>query len=181
MKKENIVLGLVILALVVGGFALFKGGTPGRNGVDGVSFGATPGLDREGPTLCDNGACYSPFRQPFYTATTTICSILSPNATTTLGRLSVYFAVSSTTASTITIGKGLAGVVTNATTTLISKADLAANATKITVLASTTPVSAEEDQVQVFGPKTRLNVGMAGGVGTFSPTGACTGVFNSVQ
>jgi hypothetical protein len=101
-------------------------------------------------------------------ATTTVCAIQSPAATSTLRFGSIRFGVSSTSATTVYIAKATTPY---ATTTALGQCALAANA-QGTCLASTTP-TVNVDPAQVFAPNTYLVVGMTGGVGTFSPTGTC--------
>lgn len=101
-------------------------------------------------------------------ATTTVCALQAPAATSTLEFASIRFSVSSTTASTVTIAKATTPY---ATTTLLASGSVAANA-QATLVASTTN-SVVVDGIGVFAPNTYLVVGMAGGAGTFSPTGVC--------
>jgi len=113
------------------------------------------------------------------TATTSVCSFLSPAATSTLEFLTVDFDVSSTTASVITIATGAN---TTATTTVIgNEYNIAANA-KATIIASST----DSDFVSglngmIIAPSQYINVGMKGGAGTFSPTGNCITRFTVVS
>lgn len=96
-------------------------------------------------------------------ATTTVCALQSPSATSTLLHASIRFSVSSTTASTVTLAKASTPY---ATTTSLGAVSLAANAQGIAV-ASTTGS-------HIFSPNTYFVVGMAGnGANTYSPTGTC--------
>lgn len=104
------------------------------------------------------------------TGTTTVCAIKSPAATSTLVFADVDFSVSSTTASIIHLAKATTAF---ATTTSLGSVALAANA-QGTVVASTSPAAGA---ATVFAPNTYFVVGMAGGVGTFSPVGNCTAQF----
>jgi len=103
-------------------------------------------------------------------ATTTVCAIQSPAATSTLEFASVKLSVSSSTASIVHIAKASTAY---ATTTLLGLAAVSANA-QDTVIASTSPAAGE---ATIFAPNTYLVVGMQGGVGTFSPTGRCSAVW----
>lgn len=99
-------------------------------------------------------------------ATTTICAIQAPAATSTLLTSQMRFDVSSTSASVITIAKATTAF---ATTTIIGTAySIAANAQAF-IQASTSPTG----PALVFAPNTYLVVGIQGGIGTFSPTGTC--------
>lgn len=100
-------------------------------------------------------------------ATTTVCALQSPAATSTLVFASITFKVSSTTASTITVAKATTAY---ATTTVLNTSSLGANAQGTLIVASST---AGVDGNAVFSPNNYLVVGMAGGIGTFSPTGTC--------
>jgi len=102
-------------------------------------------------------------------ATTTVCAIQSPAATSTLVGGGIRLQVSSTTASTVTIAKATTPY---ATTTLINSSSVSANA-QATILAASTSVSALSQTDRTFAPNQYLVVGMAGGSGTFSPTGVC--------
>jgi len=107
-------------------------------------------------------------------ATTTVCALQSPAATSTLLTASIRYSVSSTTASTVTMAKATTAY---ATTTLIGGGSLAANA-QGTFNATTTLAQATSlDGVMVFAPSAYLVVGMAGGTGTFSPTGTCQAIW----
>lgn len=103
------------------------------------------------------------------TATTTVCAIQSPNATSTLISGYIQENVSSTTASTLTIAKASTAF---ATTTLINTVSVAAGASAVGIAASTT-LSALEQTNRTFAPSQWIVVGQAGGTGTFSPTGVC--------
>jgi hypothetical protein len=113
-------------------------------------------------------------RIAFTTATTTVCAIQSPNATSTLVYGSAMFTVSSTSASTVNMARATTAF---ATTTSLGNGIFAANA-QGTVIASTTPSSVATDGSQVFPPSTWFVVGMTGGTGTFSPTGYCSAEWN---
>lgn len=99
-------------------------------------------------------------------ATTTPWALQSPSATSTLIAAWCRVDVSSTTASTLTIARAATPY---ATTTLLGRYGIAANA-QATVVASSTPTAGE---ATTFSPNTYLVVGMAGGIGTFSPSGSC--------
>lgn len=107
------------------------------------------------------------------TSTTTICALQAPNATSTLLTGGLKLDTSSTTASTVTIAKGAHS---NATTTLIREASVAANA-KATVIAASTTLSALEQTNRTFAPNEWLVMSLTGGTGTFSPTGTCNAVW----
>ncbi len=110
-------------------------------------------------------------------ASTTVCALLpSASATTTLVTGTVNLSVSSTTASTVTIAKSSTAF---ATTTLINSASVSANA-QATVLAASTTINSSAQADAIFAPGQYLVVSLTGGTGTFSPTGTCSAVFQSV-
>lgn len=115
-------------------------------------------------------------RRALAQATTTICAIRSPQATSTLDHASVRFTVSSTTASIITIAKATTAF---ATTTIIgNQVSIAANA-QATIIATTTSAQVTS-QTAVFAPNDWLVIGMQGGIGTMSPTGICQAKFTEI-
>lgn len=110
-----------------------------------------------------------PTANPLTVATTTVCAIQSPAATSTMLSGGVRMTTSSTTASTVTLAKATTAF---ATTTLIgSQVAVAANAQTM-ITASTT-----SDNIRIFGPSEWFVVGMQGGVGSFSPVGTCHATF----
>lgn len=104
-------------------------------------------------------------------ATTTVCAIQSPNATTTIMSASLLETVSSTTASTITLATSTTAF---ATTSLITTAAIGANAQGVLTWDS----GANNGTVS---PNTWLVFGQSGGTGTFSPTGVCSVLLQSIQ
>ncbi len=116
----------------------------------------------------------------FTAATTTVCAIQSPPATSTLRIAAASFGVSSTTNSVVTIAKAASAF---ATTTRLAFGTISANAqgTIVAIATSTdaTGNTSSTDPFFVFGPNQWLVVGMAdgtpeAGAGTFSPTGRCS-------
>ena len=162
--KNNLVAVAVaaVVSLVVVGFL----GKPVQN-IISQPLGAVSVLNSP---LEVNGAEVYLEGKALTTATTTVCAIKSPAATSTLTFAAVNFVVSSSTASTVTLAKATTAY---ATTTLLGVADIGANA-QDTIIASSSPAAAE---ATIFAPSTYFVVGMAGGVGTFSPTGRCTATF----
>ncbi len=127
-----------------------------------------------------DGGCYflgglhtCPVRKALTTATTTVCSIKSPAATSTLDRARITLTVSSTTASTVTIAKG---ATFNASSTLLASAPLAADA-QGTLTASSTATGVNLDNINIIAPNQYINFSMSGGNGTFSPSGSCFAEF----
>lgn len=109
------------------------------------------------------------------TATTTICAIQSPVATSTLVQAGILFSVSATTTTTIDLAKAATAF---ATTTAIGGATLASDAEGL-ILASTTPTSGLDDAM-VFAPNTWFVVGMQGNdFSDSAPVGVCHATFES--
>jgi len=176
MKTSTTVIGIIaVIGLILGGTAVLRSGTIApitEMPVIDTNVGAQSGPERNNPFECINGVCEFYNRVAYTTATTTVCAIKSPSATSTLIFGSANFTVSSSSASQVVIAKSATAF---ATTTLLGQASLGANA-RGTILATTTPLDAL-DEDRTFAPNTFFVVGMAGGIGTFSPAGACTAKF----
>lgn len=132
--------------------------------------------DIQSPYFSYGGVRFWAARAGLAQATTTVCAIQAPVATSTLIGGSVSFSVSSTSASTVTVAKATTAF---ATTTLLRTSSVSANAQAQFSLASTTSSASTaaltlDQSNRVFAPNEWLVVGMAGGVGTFSPTGSCS-------
>lgn len=124
---------------------------------------------------CVGGICtYYKKSTSLTAASTTICALQSPAATSSLVYGAVTFSVSSTSASTITLAKAATKF---STTTVLGEKALAASE-KGTVLATTTPSAGMN--TLVFSPNTYFVVGMNNGTPTGNaPVGACSAVFVS--
>lgn len=123
------------------------------------------------------GMCFT--RKPLNTASTTICAIQSPNATSTLTEYSGFIeTISSTTvASSITVAKASTPY---ATTTQIGTTIAVAAGAQVTGIASTT-IPQQGAGANIFAPNQWLVIGQQGGVGTFSPKGVCEASFGYLQ
>lgn len=119
-----------------------------------------------------HGVRLYPTSYPLKTATTTVCSIQSPLATSTLVSGGILFTTSTTTASTGAIGKASNPT---ATTSVLNTWSLAANEQGLFSASTTAQIGASA----VFAPSEFLNFTMAGNVGgtTFSPVGSCHATF----
>lgn len=160
---------LVIFALI----GLFAMKTPIKNGENSI-LGAVASPDIPSPYFSFGDVRQWAARDSDLTqATTTVCAIQSPAATSTLVAGGIQFTRSSTTASTITIAKASTAF---ATTTLINAGDVSANA-HATILAASTTLSALEQTNRIFAPNQYLVFGVQGGIGTFSPAGSCHAVW----
>lgn len=196
MIKQSAISGVVsaivavAIVLVYGGSVNFAGVTHlsglsiGDDGLE-ITDGGTVALGTGVVTVGSSGTSASTtiggftvtsVSKDFTTATTTVCAIQSPNATSSLEGGGVRMTVSSTTASIVTIAKAATAF---ATTTLINSASVGANA-QATLLAASTTLSSLEQTNRIFAPSTWLVVGMQGGTGTFSPTGSCSAIFHKI-
>ena len=165
MKK--ILIGLGVVVLLVLGVTLPRG-----NSVVQQIVGANPGPDSYSPYNSFNGI------QQWYTsraltqASSTICAIKSPSATSTLVRGSVHINTN-TTASTAVIGKATTAF---ATTTLLGQNSIAAG-TELNLVASTSPIS---NGALTFSPNTYMVVGLYGSAAV-SLTGKCQATFEVIS
>jgi hypothetical protein len=162
MNTKIIVVALVAIVIAAGGYMFPKvqnhvGSVVGPDSY--FEYVANNGLQKYGQTVS------------LQTATTTVCAIKSPAATSTLVFAGVRFSTSSTTASTVSLAQATTAY---ATTTNINTYAVSANA-QATIVASTTGSVAGD--ATIFAPNTFFVVGMAGGIGTFSPVGSCSAEF----
>lgn len=134
--------------------------------------GAVGGNTIQAESIVVNGVETFQYIRSLYAATTTVCAIKSPSATSTLAGGGIRMTTSSTTASTLTIARAATAYAT--TTTILSQA-VAAGAQISVPFASTSPSNTYTDRV--FAPGTFLVVGMQGGIGSFSPVGSCSALF----
>lgn len=173
---KHLIAAAIAGLLVLGGVAL----APDTVIVQEPKAGSIASPDIPSPYLkwgAVQGVRTWPTAQPFATATTTVCAIQSPAATSTLAYPSgVLFTTSSTTAVTVTLAKAATAF---ATTTALGTHAIAANA-QGHILASTTPAGNLNSDL-VFGPNQWFVVGMQGGVGSFSPVGVCQATFAEFQ
>lgn len=102
-------------------------------------------------------------------ASTTACALTSPAATSTLLNATALFTVGTTTLGTITIATSTTGG--SASTTQLMNFAYAANSQSTYNFVPTTT------DKQVLAPSTGVVVTIAGGVGTYSPTGVCSAMF----
>jgi hypothetical protein len=106
-------------------------------------------------------------------ASTTVCSLISPTATSTLIDASVHFTVGSSTTATVVFSKGPGF----ASTTALNDFSLTGGAQgTFSLIGTTTAVGVAN---YTFAPSQYFNVTMNGGIGTFSPTGECQAVFRN--
>lgn len=168
MDIKNLVIGALAVLAVVFGVSYFKAPSTVQ-----VPVGAISGPDISSPYLSINSVQRFYNRKGLNIATTTVCAIQSPSATSTLALGAIRFETSSTTASTVTLAKANTAY---ATTTVLTEMGVAANA-KATLIASSTTGLANF----VFSPSQWFVVGMAGtGAQTYSPVGICQASFEVI-
>lgn len=158
-----------------------------RPGRDELVFAASAGPDRFSPCESRDGVQQCFERQTIKQATTTVCAIQSPAATSTLVRGYVRFNIASTSATVIHLAKAATQY---ATTTSLGTDSLGTSA-QATMFASTTPDGVNDDitdPIWVFKPSQYFVVGLQGGdsAGDTSsptglvPTGVCQATFEVI-
>jgi hypothetical protein len=167
---KNALIALAALIVLGVGYVVYNQARVSED----TSLGAQSQQVADGDCYLLNGNRVCPKTTGLNTASTTICSIKAPAATSTLESASARLRVSSTTDMILTFSK--ATNTNNATTTKFGdQITVAANA-QDSVVASTTALNIEQED-HVFGPNDYFNVGAQGGIGTFSPSGSCSATF----
>jgi hypothetical protein len=146
------------------------------------TLGSIVGPDSLNPYFSVNNVFHYENRNAIRTATTTVCVVKSPAATSTLTYGAIHFAVSSSTALTVVAAKSLTPY---ATTTLINSQSVAGPSGDLR--AASTTISNEVWSDMTFGPNQYLVFSETGGITAgdatgagFVPTGSCIGDFTSV-
>lgn len=174
MNKNNIIVTVLLtIALVLGASAVLKSTKVEVVKVEVPTevstVGSVTGPDIYSDYMSVNGSILYVRRQNLRSATTTVCSILTPPATTTLQSATVELKSGTTTAMALAIGNATNN---GATTTRLAYQQLAAN--QIYNLVSTTTALSDNSLVP---PSTYINVVMAGAPGgdftNFAPRGTC--------
>jgi hypothetical protein len=161
MSTKNILIGGVVVVLLVLGLIFPRsGGTVIERVV-----GSVVGPDITSPYLSINGLEEWNYSVKLSQASTTLCSIVSPSATSTLIFGSVDITTGTTTVMTVEIGKGVAN--SEATTTLLDAKVLVPTTERQTIIASTT-------KNIIFSPNQRFNV-------KFGSASALTATVNSLS
>lgn len=182
--NKNLSIILAGIALVLSLFGAFRPAQV-QEIIKEITAGAVSSPDIISPYFSVGGARYWSANQTMQQATTTVCAIQSPAATSTLVAGTVSFTVSSTSASTVTVARQTQAFSTTTrdfNNALIRTQSIAANARGSFQAATTSLTALTEAQANVvFGPSQWLLVTMAGGIGTFSPTGQCTALFQQAE
>ncbi len=170
--KTVLVSGVVALVVALLAVFSFGGGETVREIVKERTLGAAAGPDIISPYLRWGGVATYRSAQAMNSATTTVCALRAPRATSTLESFIAATEVSSTSAVLATLA--LSGVNDEApsasTTALVTFASVAANAKGLYTQASSTVVNPGQWVVLTF----------KGGSGTFSPTGSCQATWQSL-
>ena|SRR3990167_513017 len=101
MNSKNISIGVGVILAVVFGVAFLKQTTVLNQvtvDVPKQSFGAIPGNSIDGNQFCVGGVCKDYYRQTMSNASSTMCAIKTPSATTTLNRFVANITTSTSTA-----------------------------------------------------------------------------------
>jgi len=162
MNPNKVLVGGIVIAIVLSVAAFFRSGPQGLQGPRGEDgqYGAVPVL--ESP-LEVNGTREYRISVPMRTATTTLCSIRTPNATST-GWISARFVSAAIFSTSYEIGNGATA---QATTTSLATFTIPASSNGYSV-AGTSSVAA-------YGPNTYLNVNLSTSSASsgFAPVGRC--------
>lgn len=172
------ILGIALVAVVIATFVgVSYPKTPVEISVDKVvsevkdKLGAVTGPNVYSDYFSINGVTRFYNRTTLTQASSTICAIRSPAATSTLVSGAVHIDIN-TTASTAVIGKATTPF---ATTTLLAQAAIAAG-TELNLVASTSPIS---NGALTFSPNTYMVVSLAGS-GAVSLNGDCSATFEQI-
>lgn len=196
MAKNTKYIGAGLIALLILGIIWAINNRPGPTTVittpDGQTHvvGAVASPDIPSPYLTFGGVTRWAGGESLIQATSTVCAIQAPAATSSLVMATVNFSVASTAATTITLAKATTAF---ATTTDLGTRDLAAGAQVTFTITATTTTGASvgdiDDTATTFAPNTWFNVGLKGGTqGANSaanlvglvPTGSCKATWQSV-
>lgn len=200
LKAGNIALivavaaGMLAVLAIVLGVAYRPGTVDITTNPNTVNLGAVPTATISGNYFSVGGVGRYSRGMGYVNATTTVCAIQAPAATSTLVSGGASFSLSSTTASLVTIAKAATQY---ATTTVLATSSMIANAfgysdamatTSVPNIVSITTTAAAnllKQTDRTFGPNQWFVVGMQDTTaeetaGSFSPKGFCNATFNIV-
>ncbi len=172
-KLVTAVLAAAIIAL--GGYTFTHQSNPSP---DSPRVGALSSPDISSPYLSFGGVRQWAATESFVQATTSLCAIQAPAATTTLEAATARIDFSTTSVAVIEIGNA-----TNAfaTTTLLARFNMGASATNLNLVATTTATALVD---RIVPPNSWINVKMGttnlGGAAGNIPTGRCNVVFREI-
>lgn len=180
-KFNTVAIALSVIALCVAGVVGLRPINIPEIKIPDITFGALSGPDIISKYLSIGGIRDNYEKAPLTSASTTLCSIKSPAATTTLMFYSIWFDTASTTAITVDIAK--ASAMNGATTTGI-QLEYSVGAAAVDVgtagVASSSPVSNN----MIFKPNQYLRFAVnVGGVGVtnLAATGNCQAIFKNID
>jgi len=177
MNKKILGWGVVGVLLVAG--LIF----PRGNSVVQQIVGANPGPESSSPYNSFNGISYWYNRTAIRTATSTLCSIKSPAATSTLVSADAFF--TSGAAYDTTYSMGWDSTAYSTTTALGTTGfTVGANAKSVVLVATTTTAIGGTAQSGVIPPSSFINLKLststAGASATYAPAGFCSAVFKQL-
>lgn len=154
-------------------------GVNGRNGKDASNFGAVTGPDSYFQTETHNGVRYDFVRQALIPASSTLCAIKTPSASSTIVSATANIASGNTYANDYQLGWGLTA---GATTTNLARLTLAAGASNAAIATTTLTSSIGGGVDGVVPPNTYINfrVSTSSASATFIPVGACNVTFRGI-
>ena len=171
LLEKVTITALVIAVVVLFGFQFSK-----QSNVSQSPLGANPGPDFFNYYFAFNENEYYPMRQPMRTATTTLCSFKSPNATTTIEVASFQITKGTSTQATIDIATSTSAYATSSLTSLVSKT-IASSAQGYGYFH---PLGGSVDDARVS-PNTPIVVQTAAaGLGGYTDLGNCQIVFKKL-
>lgn len=178
--NKNLLVGVgVTLAILLGLVGVFKDSRGNVQNTPQQNFGSVASPDIMSPYFSFGGVVHWGYRQDMRQASSTLCSMQSPAATTTIvGFPSANF---TTAASYTTVYAWGNATDAFSTTTLMGNFTIIA-ANKGLLIASSTAMSALQDS-QVIPPLTYINFKLSTGTAsaTFAPVGTCSLVLREVD
>jgi len=162
-----------VLALLVAGAVFFSASAPKE-----INVAAMPGNEFQQDSLIVGGVEVVRKSTSIKQATTTVCAIKSPSATSTLTHAAIRVDVASSTATIFDLAKATTAF---ATTTALGTAHAVGAGTQDFILASTSPAAGDAvvlapNSFIVFGARQGISSGDAAGTG-FVPRGECQAEF----
>ena len=162
MKLQSLVLGVLVVATLGLGAFVFTRPAPQEQ------VGAVPSLPNP---LCINGVCEYYFSQAFRTATSTLCDIQTPAATTTVGKITAYFTTSPSYAQAYELGYS---ATRNATTSaLVASWTIPSGGGTLSTISATTTATAPVDGLLSPNTNIVLNASTSTSAGLNQATGIC--------
>ncbi len=170
MDKNKVLIGTIaVLALILSSYSVMRPSTETVVRETVKELGAFPGPEIMSNYLVLNGTEHRYFHSGLNQASTTVCSFLTPVATSSLMFGAMDISTGTTTDTYWEVGKGSE---MDATTTPLGRTLL--TATRMTFFASTSPTgSVNLDDDAIFAPSTYLNF-------KYSPVDADAGITNTL-